>query len=280
MDGRYAVLGATGAQGGAVVAALADAGAAVRGITRSVESRRARELADAGVEVVAADLSDAGSVAKAFEGVDGAFALTTPFEDGPDAELGQGATIIAAAQRAELPHLVFSSVSDADKHTGIPHFDSKARVEQALAESGLSYTIVGPTYFYDNLLGGIDDVRAGRLELPIPADRALQQLSRRDLGRFAALILADPTPFHRLRVDIASDAPTPTEMAAVLADVLGRPIEVISTHAEDIESADMRAMFGFLSTTGYSADLAGLRAQYPGVGWQSFRDWAGEVLGP
>jgi uncharacterized protein YbjT (DUF2867 family) len=274
MDGRYAVLGATGAQGGAVVAALAEAGAAVRGITRNVESRRAQQLAATGVEVVAADLSDLDAVARAFTGVDGVFALTTPFEDGPDAELEQGATIIAAAQRAEVPHLVFSSVSDADKHTGIPHFDSKAQVETALADSGLTYSIVGPSYFYDNLLSGLDEVRAGRLELPIPPDMPLQQLSRRDLGRFVALAFADRAGFAGARVDIASDDPTPTQMAAVLGDLLGRPVELISTDPDEIGSPDMRAMFGFLSTTGYSADIPRLHSEYATVGWQSFEDWA------
>ncbi len=278
MDGKYAVLGATGAQGGAVVAALAEAGASIRAITRNLTSRRAQQLTGSGVEVVAADLSDPDSVAAAFTGVDGVFALTTPFEDGPSAELEQGATIIAAAERAQVPHLVFSSVSDADKHTGIPHFDSKAAVEQSLAGSGLSYTIVGPTYFYDNLLSGLDDIRAGRLELPIPADMPLQQLSRRDLGRFVVAIFADPAGARGARVDIASDNPTPAHMASVLQDVLGRPVELISTDPKDIGSEDMRSMFGFLAETGYSADLPALRSAYPSVGWQSFDDWARTTL--
>ena len=58
----FAVLGATGAQGGAVVTALLEQGATVRGITRRTDSPAARRLTDAGVEVVAADLSDPGSV--------------------------------------------------------------------------------------------------------------------------------------------------------------------------------------------------------------------------
>jgi uncharacterized protein YbjT (DUF2867 family) len=279
MGERYAVLGATGAQGGAVVAALTDVGASVRGITRNVQSRRAQELAAAGVEIVTADLSDVDSVGRAFTGVAGVFALTTPFEDGPSAELEQGTTIIAAAERAQVPHLVFSSVSDADKHTGIPHFDSKARVERALADSGVPYTIVGPTYFYDNLLGGIDDVRAGRLELPIPPDVPLQQLSRRDLGRFVAAIFADPTKFSGMRFDIASDNPTPRQMASTLRDVLGVPVDVASSDPGEITSPDMRAMFEFLSGPGYSADISRLHQTFPDIGWQSFEQWAREVLG-
>ncbi|TGD85620.1 NmrA/HSCARG family protein [Mycolicibacterium sp. CH28] len=278
MQGLYAVLGATGAQGGAVVAALLERGARVRGISRRTDSTAARRLNAAGVEVVAADLSDEASVAAAFAGVDGAYTLTTPFEDGPAAEVAQGSTIIGAALAARVPHLVFSSVADADQRTGIPHFDSKAVVEKALAESGLSYTIVGPTYFYDNIFGGIDSIRTGVLELPLPADVGLQQLSRRDLGRFVAAVLADPGQFRGARIDIASDSPTPREMAAVLAGVVGRPMKLVTHDPADIGSADMRAMFGFLARGGYTVDIPELHARYPQIGWQSFADWVGTDL--
>jgi uncharacterized protein YbjT (DUF2867 family) len=273
VQGVFAVLGATGAQGGAVVTALLERGAQVRGITRRTESPTARRLIQAGAQVVAADLADQVSLAAAFKGVDGAYALTTPFEEGPSAEVAQGATIIAAALAARVPHLVFSSVADADQHTGIPHFDSKAVVEKALAGSGLSHTIVGPTYFYDNMLGGIDDIKAGVFELPLPADVGLQQLSRRDLGRFVAMILGDPERFRGARIDIASDNPTPRQMAAVLAAALGHPVQLVTHDPAEIGSADMRAMFGFLARGGYTVNIAELHAQYPQIGWQSFADW-------
>lgn len=280
MAGHFAVLGATGAQGGAVVKALLDGGSTVRGITRRTDSASAQRLSAAGVEVVAADLSDKAAVARAFTGVDGAYALTTPFEEGPEAEVAQGRTILDAALAARLPHLVFSSVADADQHTGIPHFDSKAEVEESLARSGLSYTIVGPSYFYDNMLGGLDDIKAGVFALPLPADTTLQQLSRRDLGRFVAAVLTDPDPVRGMRIDIASDEPTPQQMTAAIAAALGRPVQLATSDPDDIGSDDMRAMFGFLAAGGYTVDIPALHAQYPQVGWQSFTDWIDTDLRP
>jgi uncharacterized protein YbjT (DUF2867 family) len=263
-----------------VVRALLEAGATVRGITRRTDSPSAQRLIDAGAQVVAADLADEAAVAQAFADVDGAYALTTPFEDGPEAEVAQGKTIIAAASSARVPHLVFSSVADADQHTGIPHFESKAVVEAALAESGLSYTIVGPAYFYDNMLGGLDDVVAGVLELPMPADVALQQLSRRDLGRFVAAVLGNPDPVRGARIDIASDDPTPRQMAATLSETLGRPVDLVTRDPEQIGSEDMRAMFGFLARGGYTVDIPDLHARYPHVGWQSFAEWVDTEVRP
>ena len=68
-----AVFGATGAQGGGLVRAILDdpvlddpaGGFAVRAITRHVDSDKARALAAAGAEAVAADLDDEASLVRA-----------------------------------------------------------------------------------------------------------------------------------------------------------------------------------------------------------------------
>ncbi|MEZ0049072.1 uncharacterized protein YbjT (DUF2867 family) [Mycobacterium sp. MAA66] len=278
MADTYAVIGATGATGGAVASALVERGLRVRAVARNPQSSRAQKLSQAGIEVAAADLGDEQALTEAFTDVAGVFAVTTPFEEGPDIEVQQGLHIIGAAVQARVPHLVLSSVSNADQHTGIPHFESKARIEEALAASGVPHTIVGPTYFYDNLLGGINELQSGRFALPLPATTPLQQLSRRDLGRFVATILVDPQRFTGLRIDIASDAPTPQQMTAALEHTLGYPIELITYNPSRIASADMRAMFSFLSVQGYSADIADLLRRYPEIGWQTFGDWVDEHL--
>ena len=58
------VTGATGKQGGAVVKSLLERGHAVRAITRSTESAKARELANAGVTLVRASLEDTAGRSK------------------------------------------------------------------------------------------------------------------------------------------------------------------------------------------------------------------------
>jgi uncharacterized protein YbjT (DUF2867 family) len=276
MNDPYVVLGATGGQGGAVLDALLRSGRSVRAVVRSASSARSRSLQDRGAELAEADISDAHALALAMRGSAGVFAMTTPFEDGEEAELAQGRAVVAAAGIAAVPHLIFSSVASADRGTGIPHFETKAATERLLADSGVPYTIVGPTYFYDNLLGGIDDVKAGRLDLAVGLDTPLQQLSRRDLGRFVVHVFDNAATHFGVRIDVASDAPTPRQMAAVLSEAWGREVVAHSHDPAGIESPDMRAMFGFLSTTGYSADIPALHDRYPDVGWQSFEQWVRE----
>ena len=77
----------------------------------------------------------------------------------------------------------------------------------------MPYTITAPTYFFDNALGGSDRIQAGILDLPLPPDRPLQQLARPDLGAFAAKVLCTPGPYVGQRVELASDAVTPEQMA-------------------------------------------------------------------
>ena len=278
MADSYVVLGATGGQGGAVVDALLESGRAVRAVVRAASSGRAQALQDRGVELAEADLSDADALVGALRSAAGVFAMTTPFEDGEEAELAQGRAIVTAARNAGVPHLVFSSVASADRHTGIPHFETKAATERLLAESGVPYTIVGPTYFYDNLLGGLDDVKSGRLDLAIGGDTPLQQLSRRDLGRFIVEVFAHPATHLGTRIDIASDAPTPNQMAAVLAAAVGGGVTAYPHDPAEIASDDMRAMFTFLAATGYSADIPALHSRYPNIGWQSFEQWVQESI--
>jgi uncharacterized protein YbjT (DUF2867 family) len=272
------VLGATGGQGGAVLSELLAGGVPVRALVRRPGAPSVRRLGERGVEAVVGALDDRIALRAAMRGAAGVFALTTPFESGVDAEVAQGRAIVAAAIDEQVPHLVFSSVAGANQQTGVPHFESKALVEAELTQSGVPYTITAPTYFFDNALGGIDRIRGGILDLPLPPDRPLQQLARRDLGAFVAKVLANPNPYLWQRVELASDAATPAQMAEVLSAALGRPVRHEQTPLESIHNPDMHAMWSFLNGLGYRVDLAALHGANPDIAWQSFTAWAQQTF--
>lgn len=276
------VLGATGGQGGAVAQALLASGQGVRAVVRDPAAPRARRLAEQGVDVVPGDLSDATSLTAAFGGASAAYAVTTPFESGTDAEVRQGKAIVEAAGRAGLAHLVLASVASADRSTGVPHFESKARIERMLAQAGLPATVVAPTYFFENALGGLDEIAQGVLPLAIPGDTPLQQIARRDLGAVVAAVIADPERWIGRRVEVAGDAPTPRQMAEVIAAAAGGPVEYRHVPLDLVRRAseDMGAMFTFLTETGYTVDIPALRADFPDVAWTSFADWAADQRWP
>src|SRR5581483_8060008 len=112
-DKVITVLGATGTQGGAVVRALLTGEFAVRAVTRDAASPKAQVLARLGTQVVEATLTNEGSVRRAFDGAYGAFLVTPYWEHrSPDRELAEVENLIAAAQAADLRHVVWSTLED------------------------------------------------------------------------------------------------------------------------------------------------------------------------
>jgi uncharacterized protein YbjT (DUF2867 family) len=272
------VTGATGRQGGAVARALLAKGHKVRALTRKPESPAAEALRVAGAGTVPGDFDDRASLARAMAGVDAVFAMTTPFENGPSAETRDGIALVDAAKAARVRHFVYSSVCGADKATGVPHFESKWRVEQHLGASDVPFTVLGPVYFMENAFGpwSLPGLQAGALARSLPPGRRLQQVAVASLGSFAALVLERRDRMRGRRIDVASDELTGTEEAEILSRVTGRKIAFSQTPIENIRgmSKDMALMFEWFDRVGYGAELARLRQEYPEVTWLRFSDWA------
>src|SRR5258706_5608827 len=142
------VTGATGKQGGAVVKGLLERGHEVRAVTRNADSAKARELANAGVTLVHASREDTGALTKGLEGATSLFAMTTPFEGGPQAETRLGISAADAAKASGV-HLVFTSVANANRKTGVLHFESKYKVEEHIAKIGVRASVLAPVYFME-----------------------------------------------------------------------------------------------------------------------------------
>ena len=272
------VTGVTGQQGGAVVRALLARGHRVRGLTRNADSPAARTLARQGVELAIGDFTDPGSLVRAATGVDAIFAMTTPFEGGVEGETAQGLTVLAAAERAGVGHLVYSSVASADRATGVPHFDSKYAVEQAIARSAVPYTIIAPVFFMDNLTSpwfapGIAD---GTLAMAMTGTTPLQQIAVADIGAFAAAVFERREAVFGRRFDIAGDELTGDHAASILVAVTGRQVAYAGFPPEAMreQSQDMALMYEWFESTGYAADIDGLRREFPEVAWHRFADWA------
>lgn len=272
------VTGATGQQGGAVVRTLIARGHRVKAISRRPDSEGAKRLTAAGVEVVAGDLDDAASVAAAAEGVDTMFLMGNSYEAGTDAETRQGIAVANAAKAAGVGHLIYSSVADADKKTGIPHFDSKYLVEKHIAGLGIPYTISAPVAFMENTVApwAIDGLRQGVYAAALPPTRVLQQITIDDIGAFVSALAERREQVFGKRFDIAGDELSGEQQVKILSEVLGRPIrfQELPIAAIRQQSEDTALMFEWFDRTGYDAGIAALRRDFPEVGWHSYADWA------
>ena len=226
MDARTPVLvtGATGKTGRAVCRRLAVEGRAVRALARNPVSGQALDGVP-GLELVIGDLLDAGSLVRAARGARAIYHIC-PNVHPREVEIGR--RVIAAAREAGIGHLVFHSVLH-PQCEAMPHHWRKLRVEEMLLESGLPFTVLQPTAYMQNLLGGwrsIVDEGVYRVPYRVSARVALVDLE--DVAEVAARVLADDGHRGATYELCSPDQPDSTEIAVELGRALGRGVRAAS----------------------------------------------------
>jgi uncharacterized protein YbjT (DUF2867 family) len=267
------VTGATGQQGGAVARALLAKGQKVRVMTRHPE--KAASLAQAGAEIVQGDLTNQANLQLALRGMHGVFAMSTPFEAGMETEIRQGIMLADAAKQAGIAHYVYTSVGSANRNTGIPHFDSKWKVEQHIQQIGLPATILRPVWFMENFTTFAKPSAEGVLMLHMKPAKKLAMVALKDIGEFGAAAFLRPNDFLGQAIDLAGDELTMPETAALLTKAMGRPIRFQEFPIDQAEAAmghDLATMFRWFNEIGYAINIPGLKQQF-GIPLTTFAEW-------
>jgi divinyl chlorophyllide a 8-vinyl-reductase len=229
---RIVLLGATGTIGRATAAALAARGHAV---TACVRPGTPPQDWPAGVRALAVDLAEPAALAR--DGLGGGphdvLVSCLASRTGAPREawaIDHDATLAAvqAARAAGAGHVVLLSAICVQKpRLAFQH--AKLACEQALAASGLAWTVVRPTAYFKSLSGQVARVQRGRpfLVLGDGQRTACKPLSDRDLAQFLADCVEDPARRGRvLPVGGPGPALTPLDQARLLAELLGRPVPV------------------------------------------------------
>ena len=280
-DRTILITGVTGNQGGAVSHALKDSGFKLRGLTRTPESEKAAALTRGGVEIMKGDLDDEASLRHALADVWGVFGVQTSQGVGVEKEEVQGKRLATLARDAGVEHFVYTSVGSANKKTGVPHFDNKARIEDTVR--GLrfpSHVILRPVFFMENLLAPFS-LQGDKLAWALNPGTKLQMIAVDDIGWLGARAFTDAAKLNRREIDIAGDVRTMPETAKALTEALGRPIAFTQTPIEQVRqySAEMALMLEWFERVGYSADIAGLEREF-GRALTKLPDWARRATQP
>lgn len=214
----YLILGGTGTVGSEVVRELRERGEGpIRVLTRSDE--KADELPD-GVEGVVGDLTEPAHYDRIFADAERLFLLNGLSPD----ELQQGLAALNEAKKVGTGHLVYLSVHDVRKGQHVPHFASKVAIEDAIAESGLGYTILQPNNFYQNdhwFREAIVD--HGVYPQPF-GDIGSSRVDVRDIGEAAANAFVDRGPEDRAYTLAGPDALTGEDCARIWSEALGKEV--------------------------------------------------------
>jgi uncharacterized protein YbjT (DUF2867 family) len=241
-----AVIGATGAQGGGLARAILAAHGgpfAVRAITRDVHSDKAKQLADAGAEVVAGDLDDEASIERAFDGAHGAYCVTNFWEHfSPEKELAQAANLARAAKRADIRHAIWSTLEDTREWVAlddqrmptlmdtykVPHFDAKGEANEFFTGDGVPTTFLLTSFYWDNFIHfgmGPQKGPDGNLAIGFPmGDKRLPGIAVEDIGKCALGIFEKGEELVGKSIGIAGEHLTGDEMAAAFTRVLEREV--------------------------------------------------------
>ena len=242
-----AVIGATGAQGGALVKAiLADKGGdfVARAITRKPDSDKGKALAAEGVEVVAADLDDPASLKKAFEGAHGAYCVTNFWEHfSPEKEMAQAKNLADAAKAAGVKHVIWSTLEDTrklvpltddrmptlkDKYK-VPHFDAKGESDAFFTGSGVPTTLLATSFYWDNFIYfgmGPKKGEDGKLAITLPmGDKKLPGIAAEDIGKCAYGIFKKGEALFGKTVAITGEHLSGAEMAKALSHALEQEVK-------------------------------------------------------
>ncbi len=273
------VFGATGAQGGGLARAiLSDPNSEfkVRAISRDPDSEKAKALAAAGAEVVAADIDDPESMKKALTGAYGAYFVTFFWAHfSPEKELAEAKSMAQAAKEANLQHVIWSTLEDSRRFVPltdnrmptlqekykVPHFDAKGEADKFFKAAGVPTTFLLTSFYWENLIYfgmGPKKAEDGKLAFTLPiGDQKMAGMGAEDIGKCAYGIFKKGPQLAGKTIGIAGELLTGKEMAEALSKALNQEVTYQAIEPE------MYRSFGFPGAD----DLGNM--------FQFYRDFAG-----
>jgi uncharacterized protein YbjT (DUF2867 family) len=256
------VTAAGGQTGTAIARALHARGLGVRALVGSDRPRP--ELTALGADIRTADLAEPAAVTPLLEDAEALYVIWPNFDP---REATGAADLFAAARRAGVPRVVYHSVLRPQARS-MPHHAAKDRAEEALDASGLSWRVLQPCAYAENLDGQVAAAAStGILRSAWGLEQAQSLVDLRDVAEAAAVLLTEPG-LDGGTFEVAGPEPlTAPRIAARLADHLGRPVTAIDLAPEgavppleDYAAACLRRMFDHYRAHGFTGSSRVLEA--------------------
>ncbi|MBE1709168.1 MULTISPECIES: SDR family oxidoreductase [Mesorhizobium] len=224
------VTGAAGQLGRGVIRYLLDTHkvppAKIIATTRNPEN--VADLAARGVVVRAADFNDATSLENAFKGADRVLIISTSDLDlKTGRRLKQHEAAVAAAKKAGVSHLLYTSMPNPEPVSPVLFAGDHYGTEQAIKASGIAYTIFRNGWYQENLFMALPHAIASGQWYTSAGDGRIAHGSRDDMAAAIAAGLASSSTDSKTYTLTGPQAYTTAEIAALVSEVTGKPLEVI-----------------------------------------------------
>lgn len=292
MSDPLLVTGAAGQLGRAVIRHLLTTLKVPDGsiIAATRKPEQLKDLAAQGVQVRAADFDDPQSLPAAFAGVGRMLLISTDRLDRPGYRAEQHGRAIAAAEQAGVGHVVYTSMPKPDNSPLLIAPDH-ARTEAALRDSKLAgWTVLRNHWYFENLLMSLPQILGSGRWFTADEGGASADIARDDLARAAAVVLAGNFSGKRAFTLSGGQALTKAEIARILSEATGKPIEVVQVPLPGLIQgmvgaglpqplAEIFASFDTNTAQGRVAEVTGDYQAITGVAPQSFADWVDKTKG-
>jgi len=273
---KVLVLCSTGKVGRNVCLALAQAGFDVYGTTRS----ESKYLPSIGVTPVTADYTQRSDLDHALSQSQAkkVFILTDYFraaKKSVDLEVAQGKHAIDAAREAGADHVIFMSVADAERFDDkTHHIKAKVIPEDYIRQSGLNFTILRPSAFFENLDDAANRNPLKKGKVSFLSDKELKFCSTYDIGRAAAVVFLNPHEWRGKSLDIVAWKGDLADLASALERVSGtrvRPQLAMPIFLRRLFLNDLHHMCLYFEEQGLSAEPDDFKKIVPDA--LSAEDW-------
>lgn len=256
---KILVTGATGNVGSGLVPRLVETGHAVRVLTRS--PYKLKDMKDK-VEIALGSLADAACLEPACAGIDAMFLLTPQTHT----ETEQGLNGVHAAQAAGVKRLVYMSAHRAESAPEVPHYASKLAIKAAVRSSGIEYTFIEPSNFFQTDLWIEDPIRMFNVYPQPLGSLGVSRIDLRDIADAAVKTLTEDGHGGESYPLVGMDPVTGPECARIWTTHLERQIDYVGDDLDNWEKQaellmppwlahDLRIMYEHFQRVGLLATL-------------------------
>jgi NAD(P)H dehydrogenase (quinone) len=242
MTDTLLVTGASGQLGRSVINHLLDTFKvpAARIIATTRTPANLADLAARGVDVREADFDDQASLAKAFKGADRALVISTNELAIQGKRREQQLAAVAAAKQAGVAHLLYTSLPNPEPGSPIIFAPDHYDTEQAIKATGIPYTILRNSWYDENLFMSLPQTLASGHWYTSAGDGRISYCARDDMAAAIAGALASGAKESTTYTLTGPKAYTVAEVAALVTEVTGKPIQVIQL-SDDALTDGMKA---------------------------------------
>ncbi|OBQ74778.1 SDR family oxidoreductase [Mesorhizobium erdmanii] len=234
MTATLLVTGASGQLGRSVINHLLDTfkEPASRIIATTRTPASLADLAARGVTVREADFDDQASLAKAFAGADRALIISTNELAIQGKRREQQLAAVAAASKAGVGHLLYTSMPNTEPGSPVLFAPDHYDTEQAIKASGIPFTIFRNGWYGENLFMAMPQVLASGQWYTSAGDGTISYGARDDYAAAIAAGLASDTSESKTYTLTGPKAYKTAEVAAIVTELTGKPIQVIQLSDE------------------------------------------------